>query len=258
MSTADTWIEKFDPDNPNGPTFLAWKQSIALLVYSQERLSKFLDTENVPVPVATEGETPAALSARLERHISDGYRASLLVRHNVSSAVAQQLEITWSASRMMTHLTNTYGGTIAVNLAVKWEEYHNFTGDPMTIAVQIQKLEKEMADICATKQITTVPHLLSVISNLELVRHLDIPPYNDLRDQLIASDNIATVTVEYIRNQMISLKTSYDANKVTTAFVATGINNVYTNGTAPPRLAHPAQPSRSVGNNVSTVGKRAT
>ncbi|TPX39094.1 hypothetical protein SeMB42_g06474 [Synchytrium endobioticum] len=43
-----------------------------MLVYSQERLSNFLDTENVPLPVATEGESPAAVSARLEKHISDG------------------------------------------------------------------------------------------------------------------------------------------------------------------------------------------
>ncbi|TPX30750.1 hypothetical protein SeLEV6574_g08590 [Synchytrium endobioticum] len=146
-------IEKFDPDNTKGTTFKNWKQSVTMLIYSQERLSKFLDNEAVPPPAPVANETAEARELRVEKHNSDGYKSALLIRQNVVQVVQEQLDIQWSAHKMMEHLTNTYGGTITDNLAVKWEEYHSFNTtaneNPTVVISKVQKLQKDMEEICS-------------------------------------------------------------------------------------------------------------
>ncbi|TPX41771.1 hypothetical protein SeLEV6574_g05927 [Synchytrium endobioticum] len=94
MSTNSDLI-KIDPNNSKGTTFKNWKQSVTMLIYSQEKLSKFLDNEIVPPPAPVANETAEARELRVEKHNSDGYKSALLIRQNVVQVVQDQLDIQW-------------------------------------------------------------------------------------------------------------------------------------------------------------------
>ncbi|TPX46013.1 hypothetical protein SeMB42_g03834 [Synchytrium endobioticum] len=132
MSTNSDLI-KIDPNNSKGTTFKNWKQSVTMLIYSQEKLSKFLDNEIVPPPAPVANETAEARELRVEKHNSDGYKSALLIRQNVVQVVQDQLDI-----------------------QCKWEEYHAFNitgnGNPTVVISKIQKLQKNMEEICQTVQ----------------------------------------------------------------------------------------------------------
>ncbi|TPX50212.1 hypothetical protein SeLEV6574_g01052 [Synchytrium endobioticum] len=171
-------------------------------------MSKFLDEPLIQPPPAEEGETAASRQKRIEDHAAGGYKAAILVRQNVVQLVQDQLDISWSAHKMMEHLQTTYGGTVTTSLALKWEEYNTFTiiaGEPPTlICAKLEQLQKETEEICAAKGIDTAKKLLGVMTHLTLLRQMDVYPYSTLRDQLATGD-ITTPSLSGISAQMNQL-----------------------------------------------------
>ncbi|TPX31614.1 hypothetical protein SmJEL517_g05088 [Synchytrium microbalum] len=87
-------LEKFDPQDLRGPSFVDWKASITMYIYAQNGLAVYLDQAAVPAPEVIALEAETSLATRRETHRQNGVKAAFIIRQHVAQSISSQLPIT--------------------------------------------------------------------------------------------------------------------------------------------------------------------
>ena len=221
-------IVMFDPSNKGGIMYPAWKRKTLSAIRAVPGLAKFVDQPDVKAPALDDGEveneTRLEFVTRLEKHVANKEKAVKMVHDRVVIEIYDNLQADWSPYKTLEFLDEAYGQTVAVNLAVKFDELQRLTlsssDDPTKFINRVVSLTDAMKEICKAKKVTTADGAYDLLGILYVLRSLNIEPYKVLRETIISNDTIIDSTLVGLRTKMIGLQSSHQASSNPLGFAA--------------------------------------
>ncbi|TPX47001.1 hypothetical protein SeMB42_g03516 [Synchytrium endobioticum] len=191
-------LEVFDPKDPDC-VYNDWKQAIIMGMGTIPDLDIHVMESSPKMDPKYSDETTAQYNQKISKFKANIKAAAVYVRDRVTKDVKDRLAFDWTAHKMMEYLDANYGMTIGISLLTVWDEFYQTSlsdvDDPVFVCTKIEKAKAKMEVILKTKNITTVEQILSVMI-----------------ERIVSKDDITTIRVDDIRNQMVNVKSFNDTS----------------------------------------------
>ncbi|TPX40708.1 hypothetical protein SeLEV6574_g06463 [Synchytrium endobioticum] len=189
-------LEVFDPKDPDC-VYNDWKQAIIMGMGTIPDLDIHVMESSPKMDPKYSDETTAQYNQRISKF-----------KANIKAAAVYH--------KMIEYLDANCGMTIGISLLTVWDEFYQTSlsdgDDPVFVCTKIEKANAKMEVILKAKNITTVEQVLSVMSTLILLRVANVEPYKNMVERIVSKDDITTIRVDDIRNQMVNVKSFNDTS----------------------------------------------
>ncbi|TPX38866.1 hypothetical protein SeLEV6574_g07562 [Synchytrium endobioticum] len=208
-------LEVFDPKDPDC-VYNDWKQAIIMGMGTIPDLDIHVMESSPKMDPKYSDETTAQYNQKISKFKANIKAAAVYVRDRVTKDVKDRLAFDWTAHKMMEYLDANYGMTIGISLLTVWDDVYQTSlsdgDDPVFVCTKIEKAKAKMEIILKAKNITTVEQVLSVMSTLILLWVANVEPYKNMVERIVSKDDITTIRVDDIRNQMVNVKSFNDTS----------------------------------------------